>query len=81
LCFILIPFLIWIQPHHLFAQATADTLQPETFEYQQGNTTYVMQKYFIAFLKSGPQRSQSEKEVQALQKKHLAHINKLRVEG
>jgi uncharacterized protein YciI len=68
----------------VFAQertTAADTLQPETFEYQQGDTTYVMQKYFMAFLKSGTTRSQSKEEAMELQQKHLAYIQKLNNEG
>jgi len=49
----------------------------ETFEYTEGDTTFLMKKYFMCFLKSGPVRSQNEAEAQALQAKHLAHINKL----
>ena len=32
-----------------------DTSLYETFSYQDGDTTYVMKKYFICFLKTGPQ--------------------------
>lgn len=46
----------------------------ETFSYQEGDTTYTMKKYFMVFLKSGPERSQSQKEAAEIQTKHLAHI-------
>lgn len=67
----------------LFAQEgdTTDTQEPETFEMQQGDTTYVMQKYFIVFLKSGPERSQNEEEAQAIQKQHLAYLGKIYEKG
>lgn len=51
--------------------------KPETFEMQQGDTTYVMQKYFVVFLKAGPTRSQTEEEAKEIQEKHLAHLQKL----
>lgn len=48
---------------------------PETFEYEAGDTTYLMQKYFICFLKSGSNRDQSEAETAEIQKQHLAHLS------
>jgi len=59
------------------AFAQEETQEFETFEYTEGDTTFLMKKYFMCFLKSGPVRSQNEEEAQALQTKHLAHINKL----
>ncbi|MCW9708414.1 YciI family protein [Fodinibius salsisoli] len=50
---------------------------PETFEMESGDTTYVMQKYFMVFLKRGPERSQDEQEAATIQKKHLAYLNKM----
>lgn len=66
-----------------FAQEkdTSEVNQPETFEMQQGDTSYVMQKYFMVFLKSGPERSQSEEEAMKLQEKHLAYLQKMADEG
>ena len=56
---------------------TARIQQPETFEMQDGDTIYVMQKYFMVFLKSGPERSQSREEAMEIQKKHLAYLSKV----
>ena len=56
---------------------TTDTQQPETFTMQEGDTTYVMQKYFMVFLKSGPKRSQTKEEAAEIQKKHLAYLEKM----
>lgn len=61
----------------LMAQDTTVNQQPETFEHQAGDTTYIMQKYFIVFLKKGPNRDQPKEEVAELQKKHLAYLEKL----
>ena len=40
-----------------------------------------MQQYFIAFLKSGTNRSQSKIEVDSLQVLHLAHLGRMYGEG
>ena len=47
----------------------------EVFSYKEGDTTYVMQKYFLVLLKKGPNRSQSKDETADIQKKHMAHIS------
>ena len=51
----------------------------QTFDYVDEKTrdTILMQQYFIAFLKSGPIRSQNEEEAAQLQKEHLAHLSKM----
>lgn len=51
----------------------------EIFEYVDEKTkdTVLMQQYFIAFLKSGPNRTQSEKEANTLQEQHMAHLGKM----
>lgn len=60
---------------------SSGVLQPETFEMQQGDTTYVMQKYFLVFLKSGSERSQTKEEAMGIQEKHLAYLQKMADEG
>ena len=47
----------------------------ETFSYNEGDTTYVMQKYFLVVLKKGPNRTQSKAEAEELQKQHMTHIS------
>ena len=42
----------------------------ETFSYKEGDTTYVMQKYFLVMLKKGPNREHSKEEAAEIQKKH-----------
>lgn len=56
---------------------TTTVQEPETFEIQEGDTTYVMQKYFMVFLKAGPERNQGKAEAEKIQKAHLAHLGKL----
>ena len=53
----------------------------QTFRYKEGDTTYLMQQYFMVFLKSGPTRSQDSTEAAELQKKHLAHLGRMAREG
>lgn len=54
---------------------TAPKTNHETFTYQEGDTTYVMQKYFLVLLKKGSNRNQSKEESAEIQKNHLAHIS------
>lgn len=49
----------------------------ETFEYKEGDTTFLMKKYYLVFLKSGSQRSQNPEEAQKIQAAHLAHMDSL----
>lgn len=55
----------------------------QTFDYIDEKTkdTILMQQYFIAFLKSGPNRSQSKAEADSLQALHLAHLGRMYEEG
>ena len=43
--------------------------------------TVLMQQYYIAFLKRGPTRSQTEEEAAKLQQAHLAHLQRMYDEG
>ncbi len=65
----------------LFAQDSTSTLQPETFDMEWGGENITMQKYFIVFLKSGPNRNQSEEEAATLQEQHLAYLGGLYEQG
>lgn len=53
----------------------------QTFSYKAGDTTYLMQQYYMVFLKSGATRSQDSTEAAELQKKHLAHLSRMYEEG
>ena len=55
----------------------------EIFDYVDEKTkdTVLMQQYFIAFIKRGPNRSQSKEEADKLQSLHLAHLGKMYAEG
>ena len=55
----------------------------QTFDYVDEKTkdTFLMQQYFIAFLKRGPNRSQNQTEADSLQRLHLAHLGRMYDEG
>ncbi len=55
----------------------------EIFDYVDEETkdTILMQQYFIAFLKRGPNRSQKNEESDSLQKLHLEHLGRMYEEG
>ena len=55
----------------------------QVFDYVNLKTgdSMIMQQYFIAFLKSGPNRSQSEEELKDLQNAHLKHLERMYEEG
>ncbi len=64
-----------------------DLLLQKEFSYNStladslGADQYGMKKMVIAFLKSGPNRSQSQEEAQKLQRAHLDNIGRLAKEG
>lgn len=51
----------------------------KVFDYVDEKTgdTVIMQQYFIAFLKKGPNRSQPKEEAEKLQNLHQAHLGKM----
>ncbi|PHQ62401.1 MAG: hypothetical protein COC08_00925 [Maribacter sp.] len=55
----------------------------EVFDYVDEKTkdTVLMQQYFIAFLKRGPNRSQGIEEADSLQILHRAHLGRMYEEG
>ncbi|HET8865308.1 MAG TPA: YciI family protein [Gracilimonas sp.] len=65
----------------VYAQEADSTAQPETFEFEWAGEKTTMQKYFIVFLKSGPERSQSQEEAMKLQQEHLAYLGDLYEKG
>ncbi len=51
----------------------------QVFDYVDAETadTVLMQQYFIAFLKKGPNRSQTQAEADSLQSLHLEHLGRM----
>lgn len=60
-------------------KARLDSLGYQTFNYVNPSTndTVLMQQYFIAFLKTGPNRSQNKLEADTLQMLHLEHLQRM----
>jgi len=59
------------------ASLTAKGFQIFDYIDEKTKDTVIMQQYYIAFLKSGPDRSQSDEEAARLQQEHLAHLGKM----
>ena len=53
----------------------------QTFSYKQGDSTYLMQQYYIVFLKSGLNRNQDSLTAAKLQEQHMAHMTRMYEEG
>ncbi len=71
-------------PEKLTLEEQAELLKKEgyqIFTYHEGDTTYLMQQYYMVFLKSGENRGQDSTETAKLQKQHLAHLERMAVEG
>lgn len=52
-----------------------------TFVFEEEDTTYLMQQYFIVFLKKGQNRSQDSLAAARLQEEHMAHLGRMASEG
>ncbi len=64
-------------PTDLATKFQVDTSIFETFEMAEGDTSYLMKKYFIVFLKEGPNRSQGKEEAAKIQTAHMEHMERL----
>lgn len=58
-----------------------DSLGFETFEMKEGDTTYLMKKYFLVLLKADTARNQSPEELMEIQRGHMEHMNTLAEQG
>lgn len=81
---------IYIETHDQKPNKTQKQLKEEltqkgyqAFDFvdEQTKDTILMQQYFIAFLKSGPIRSQNEEEATRLQEEHIEHLTRMYREG
>lgn len=59
------------------ATLKADGFQIFDYVDEATGDTVIMQQYFMAFLKSGPNRNQSEEEAAKLQEAHQAHLGRM----
>lgn len=53
----------------------------ETFEMNEGDTTFVMQKYFMCFLHRGDVEGYDSLALADIQAKHFAHLNQMAEDG
>lgn len=58
-----------------------DTTNFQTFDYEDEGQIYVMQQYFLVFLKRGDSKSGSEEEAQKIQAAHLEYLGGLYEKG
>lgn len=63
------------------AELTANGYKTFDFVDEETKDTILMQQYFMAFLKSGPVRSQSKEVADSIQTLHLAHLKRMYDEG
>lgn len=65
----------------LKAQLTADGFQIFDYVDPDSGDTVVMQQYYMAFLKKGPNRSTNKAVTDSLQKLHLEHLGNMYYHG
>jgi uncharacterized protein YciI len=65
----------------LFLGLSYQSYSQEVFTYDEGDTTYTMQKYFLCFLKKGPLRDMDSLQVALIQEQHMNYLNKLDKDG
>ena len=53
----------------------------QTFVYEDGGEQYLMQQYYIVFLKRGENRDQDSTAAAQLQQQHMAHLSRMSSEG
>lgn len=74
---IVFTFLLALLSNFCFSQQSADE-----FEMKEGDTTYVMKKYYLVLLKRGTKAKEyTKEELTKIQNGHLANINKLAEQG
>lgn len=79
---IMILLIILVMAHGIMAQGVKkDESGFEYFEMQDGDTTYIMKKYFFVMLMAGSSRSQSQEEAAKIQEGHMNHIRWMGEQG
>ena len=53
----------------------------QTFVYEDGEEQYLMQQYYMVFLKRGENRDQDSTAAAQLQQQHMAHLSRMANEG
>lgn len=74
---IVFTFLFALLSSYCFSQQSTDE-----FEMKEGDTTYIMKKYYLVLLKRGTKAKEyTKEELTKIQSGHLANINKLAEQG
>jgi uncharacterized protein YciI len=60
---------------------SSSSFAQNTFEMKEGDTTYVMQEYYMVYLIAGENREQDSVETAQIQEAHLAHMDRMAIEG
>ena len=71
---ILIAFVLLLSTFGIAKAQSADTTNFEIFAYEDGDQTFMMQKYFLVFLKKGPNSSPDAEAAARIQEAHLAYL-------
>lgn len=66
---------------NLKARLIKDGFQIFDYVDPDSGDTVLMQQYFMAFLKAGPNRTQNQAEADSLQKLHLEHLGSMYAQG
>lgn len=77
----LLTFILILGCVHSVQSQEADTSTFQTFDYEHEGETYVMQQYFIVFIKKGPKKSANQEEAQRIQAQHLEYLGSLFEKG
>ena len=65
----------------IYGQSIKNTNTTSNREFVNPQDSTVMKKYFMIFLKTGPNRTQPEEEAKQIQDGHLKHISQLAAAG
>ena len=65
----------------LFVILSFSSFAQREFEYQEGDTTYIMKRYVFILLESGETKSKNADEAEKFQKLHNEHLNSLAESG
>lgn len=73
--------LLWFCTLGKCQEVVIDSLGSQTFTFTEGDTTYLMKRYFMVFLETGNNRDHSKEEAESIQAGHLAYLDSLANEG
>ena len=78
---VLIAMLAILVPTLAISQEKIDTSNFKTFDYEHEDSVYVMQEYYLVFLKRGEKRIENKDEAAEVQAAHLAYLGDLYERG